>query len=175
VWIFFDMRHDLKEMLEEGGYLYFCLLGMVGYLAWRLDVSSSRRRATSPETIAPAAMMSVTLIVALSYLAITFFAGRVYCYIPVFKGGGDYTTESTATFQFDTRSTNSLPPNLLANGCQSKPVFIIQQNSSDFFLAITNGTNNPITWRHLGRSNKPNDIFVIKRDAVVSYEFGQSH
>ncbi|MGP8199473.1 MAG: hypothetical protein ACLQU4_08230 [Limisphaerales bacterium] len=175
VYVFSGLRHDIWEMLGEGGYLHFGLLGLSGFLLWRFDVFRQRREKVVPQAITPGYLMVVTLVMALSYLSVIFFAGRVYCYIPVYKGGGDFSTESPAIIQFDPRITNSLPTELLDVGCQSKPVFIIQQNSAAFFLAIPNATNNPTTWRRVGHTNKPSRIFVVRRDVVLTYQFEQSH
>jgi hypothetical protein len=173
--IFWDLGTDVREMLGEGGYLHYCLLALAGYLAWRADVSRERRRLTSPESLLPASLMSGILVTALVYLSVLFFASRVYCYIPVYKGGGDFTTESPSIIHFDPRTIDSLPAELLDRGSLSKPVFIIHQNSAMFFLAIPSPTNNPTTWRHVGHKNKPERIFVIRREAVSNYQVLQSH
>jgi hypothetical protein len=173
--IFWDLGADIREMLSEGGYLHYCLLALAGFLAWRGDVSRQRQRLTSPESRTPGALMNGILITALVYLSVLFFASRVYCYIPVYKGGGDFTTESPSIIHFDPQAVNSLPAELLAAGAQSKPLFIIHQNSDMFFLALPTQTNNPRTWRHVGHTNKPERIFVVQRKTVSSYQLLQSH
>lgn len=126
-------------------------------------------------------MLVSIMLVALIYLSVVFFATRVYCYIPVYKGGGDFTTESPAVFYFDEHFSNAIPAFAISgtgitnHTLQSVPLYILQQNSSAFFVAAASSSNNPHTWRQLGRSNKPTEVVVIKREAVVSYTFHQAH
>jgi hypothetical protein len=176
--IFWGLRLDLIEMVKEGGYLHFGMLSLAGFLLWRWDLNKERRMTEDPETRTPATVLTVTLVCPLIYLAVLAFGGRLYCYIPVNRGGGDFTTESPTLLQFDPAHTNSIPTavmDLSQQNCQSKPLFIVQQNSSAYFLAIPSTNNNQWTWRHLGLTNKPSEIFMIRRDAVVSYRYKQSH
>lgn len=175
-WIIFrDLWPMIRELLQEGGYLHFGLIAFAGFLAWRLDRTTTRRVAESPGTIAPATLITGTIIAALSILSVIFFAGRVYCFIPVYKGGGDFTTETTAVLLFDPKFTNSLPPELKIVGGRSTNLYIVYQNNSSFFLAVPTASNNPTTWRHVGHTNKPSKIYSIRKESVISYEFGQSH
>lgn len=135
------------------------------------------RRKSNPESIAPMTVFTMVLVFALTCVAVTIFGVRVYCYIPVYKGGGDFTTESAAILHFDPRFVNGVPKAIVdtnASTEQSKPVYVLQQSSGAMFVAVANATNNPTTWREMGRANKPTTIYMLNRDAVVAatYEYG---
>ncbi|HEY6183856.1 MAG TPA: hypothetical protein VIW67_16525 [Terriglobales bacterium] len=175
-YIFWGLRAELIEMVKEGGYLHFGLLLLAGFLLWRWDLGNERRKTQDPETRAPATMVTMALVCPLVYLSVLAFGGRIYCYIPVHRGGGDFTTESSALLQFDPHHTNSIPISIIdtsKQNLQSRPLFIVQQNNSAYFLALPTTNNNPWTWRHLGITNKPSEIIMIRRDAVVSYRYRQ--
>jgi len=177
LYVFKEEYRVLGEMLGEGGYLYFGLLVIIGLLLWRWDFRREQRKITHPESVTTMAVLTFTLVAALGFLAVLFFAARVYCYIPAFKGGGDFTTESQAVLHFDPRFSSSLPSQIMDSSKtnqQSLPVFILQQNTHAYFLALTNSANNPNTWRLVGRTNKPTTIYTVGREAVLatSYDYG---
>jgi hypothetical protein len=173
VYIFFDLWGLLWEMFKNAGYLYFGVLALAGVWIWRVDARSEDLKATRPEMLMPMAIICVTVVAALMYLAVLFFSARVYCYIPAFKGGGDFTTESPTLFRFDERFTNSISPDILdvRMPCVSKPLMVLQQSGTAFFVTTTSSTNNPTTWRKLGREFKPRTIYSIRRDAVVETSY----
>jgi uncharacterized membrane protein len=176
-----DSTDGLGKMLWPGGYLHFGLFLLAGFMAWRVDLSIQRRKKAAPETVRPVTTLAAIMLVALIYLSVVFFAATVYCYIPVYKGGGDFTTESPSIFYIEEHFSNAIPASVISrsgttnNVVQTVPLYILQQNGSAFFVAAATSSNNPSTWRQLGRSNKPTEVVVIKREAVVSYTFHQAH
>ena len=171
LFVFASLRALLWEMLTLGGYMYFLLLFLVGEFVWRLK---GRFDSDEGAGLFPTyAVMGLTLCAALFYISILCFAYRVYPYIPVAKGGGDYTDEPMCILKFDEKYEKSIPRNIIdthASSLQSKPLMLIDETDNRMFIAKPSATNNPVEWRKPGHLNKPR-IVTIRREAVTSVEY----
>jgi hypothetical protein len=175
VYIFWFLARILGEMFIEGGYFYIALMSLVGMLLWRIDTQSDKYREAG---LYPTVwVMAACVCGALMYLSTLAFAVRVYPFIPVNRGGGDYTTESTSVLTFDPDFASAIPKNLVdvkAASFQSNPVMILHDATETIFVAEKTETNGPEQWRRTGRQNKPQVIYSLKRSAVISITRTQS-
>jgi hypothetical protein len=173
----------VQTMFVEGGYLCYFFLALIGFLIykirrWVLEVTDVTVR-TGLIAIAVATIGAIYCLAALT------FAYRVYPFIPVSKGGGDYTDEHKVTLAFDTKYKDSLPAELLppaplllttnssglvttnvVQALTSLPVVIIEETSSIVFIASPSGVTDASLWRTPYPTNKPT-IIALKRDGIV--------
>jgi hypothetical protein len=165
--IFWGTIPIVWTMLLDGGYLCYGLLGLIGFIIHRLI-----KRFSEIEHIeyrSALSVIGVVLIGALYYLAVLGFAGRVYPFIPVIKGGGDYTNEKKAVLTIKREYSNSIPSQLIDGtqlGLKSLPLLIIEETPTSLILS----TNDPASLRRPGQTNKPT-ILTIKKDAEICDEF----
>lgn len=165
--IFKDTIPIVWDMLREGGYLCYGFWGLIGFIIYRLIKRSSEIEDTSYRF--SLFIIGLAVLGALYYLTVLSFAARVYPFIPVIKGGGDYTTEKKAVLSFSTQYSNSIPVEIIDSsqkGVMSVPLIIIEETASSFIVSA----NDPKNWRTPGQTNKP-DIVTIKKDAVTSLVF----
>lgn len=172
VVVFRSLPGLLWEMFHLGGYMYFLLVFLIGEFMWRLK---GRYDSDNGGGLFPAyASMGLTICAALFYLSTMTFAYRVYPYIPVSKGGGDYTEEPFCILKFDEKYEKSIPKDIIdltqTNCLQSKPVMLIDETDNRLFVAQTNAISNPIEWRKPGHLNKPK-IITIRREVVTGVEY----
>ncbi len=161
------------EMLMLGGYMYFLLVFLIGEILWRLKGRYDNDHAAG---LLPAyAVTGLTVCAALFYLATVTVADRVYPYIPVAKGGKDYTDEPKRILWFDEKYKNSIPAECIApqskgqESLRSIPLIVIEETDNNVFIAKVTTASNPGTWRKPGRAGKPL-IATIKRDAIASVQ-----
>jgi len=169
--VFRSLTALLWEMFKFGGYMYFLLIFLIGEFAWRLKGRFDSDNGAG--LVRPYMAMGVSLCGALFYLSTLVFAVRVYSYIPVAKGGGDYVDETLCIMRFDEASEKSIPADIIDSTkkpiLQSNPVVVIDETDNTLFVAMTDKTNNPNEWRKPGVANKPK-IIRIRRDVVTSIE-----
>lgn len=175
---FYSTLPQLWEMLRHGGIYCVVFALLTGMLItttfWRI----AEIQVHSARTIYMA--LGICLLGAFIYIAVLFFAYRVYPYIPVARGGGDFTAEDERVFTFDVKITNSLPRVLvddaITSAFQSKPVIVLHETSTVVHVAFKWSTNGlcceqtvigPAEWRLPGITNKPAEVFTIRRDAIV--------
>lgn len=104
------------------------------------------------------------------------FAYHIYPYVPAERGGGDYTTQRPTILTFDPQLMDSIP-DLLKNPSgkpESKKAVVLDETESTIFVAIPKATNTAgvvseiADWRKNTLDTRPQQIFAVKRDAVVS-------
>ena len=125
------------------------------------------------------------------YLSVIVFSYRVYPYIPVAKGGGDYSRgERIAILHFDPHAaTNSIPPfvieppplkefvgvddALARTELQSKHIIVIAETSDRLYFVVPKFPDDQekladelARWRLPGQDNKPKHIFCVKRELI---------
>jgi len=169
---FWHLWPMLWEMLRQGGYLYFGMIGLIITVLYRVDVNMSRyMRLGMKRTVI---LLAICICLAFAYLAILAFAARIYPYIPASRGGGDYTTEPPSVLTFDPRHSPNIPSQLLdrtTDQCRSNPLVILRETADTLFVAVPTKTNGPCQWRRLGRVSKPVELFALKREAVAVITF----
>lgn len=164
----------LLEMFVDAGYLYLGFILIIGMIIWWIDSNISAFRKAGHFGALLLSMGS--LLLAFTYLSIIVFANRLYPYIPVDRGGGDYTTQLTSILTFDTRLSSSLPKEIIDVGktkLQSYPVIILHESSNTLFLDLPHSTNDGdlekelAKWRRSGPQNKPETIYAISRSSII--------
>lgn len=178
VYIFGSLWSTLAEMLKEGAYIYVGLIAMIVVILWRVD----KRFDEYAKAGLGITMIAITsaLCLAFSYFAILVFAARIYPYIPAGRGGGDYTTEinTPSVLVFDSKFKDVFPAELIdesAQRLQSKPLFILRDTADNVIVAVPIKENKekgikengPFQWRKLGKDNKPQALFGIKREEIL--------
>jgi hypothetical protein len=169
IYIFWHLFRLLGKMFVEGGYFYIALMGLVGLLFWRVDCLREKYRTLGLYTTL--LLMCACVCGALMYLSTLAFAVRVYPFIPVTRGGGDYTTELPSVLTFDPDFMSAIPNDLVdwASGSpQSMPVMILHDSTDLLFVTRVSEANGPEQWRRPGRENKPDVIYSIKCSAVIT-------
>lgn len=167
--IFWETIPVVWTMLFEGGYLCYGFIGLLGYIIHRLARRFSEIKDGGYRN--SASIIAIAVGGAIYYLAVLAFASRVYPFIPVIKGGGDYTTEKKAVISFAPQYSNSIPSQIINTSqppLKSLPVTIIEESPTALILT----TNDPSLWHKPGQTNKPN-IVTIKKDAVISVELSK--
>jgi hypothetical protein len=169
IYIFWFLVPLLVEMFIAGGYFYIALIALIGVLFWRVDV---QRKAYEEWGLYPTIIiMCICVCGALVYLSTLAFAVRIYPFIPVSRGGGDYTTELPSVLTFDPDFTPAIPTALVdskAHSFQSMPVMILHDSTDILFVTQVSEENGPVQWRRTGRENKPQVIYAIRRAAVIT-------
>jgi hypothetical protein len=165
------------EMLKSGGYLYFTLVVVVLVYVWRI----LRRLPSSNTTFIRryVTMSCIPVIFSLGMLAVLFFGARVLPYIPVRKGGGDYTTERPSVIHFK-GATTAIPGDLLQRrvGAEpapgkpvpeevvSKPVIVLEETLPTICVALYSPSAIH-EWREPGPEKKPT-IYNLDRSIIAS-------
>ncbi len=180
IYIFWHLWPLIGEILWEGAYLYVGLIAMVIVILWRIDTRSESFSRMGLR----ATMVGITLALSLAFLyfAILVFAARIYPYIPAGRGGGDYTTETPSVLFFDAKFKDALPRDVIddsSDTLRSKPLYILRDTSEAVFVAVPVSENKernihengPPQWRRLGRENKPQALFAIKREAILATQY----
>lgn len=176
MYIFWSLRGTLAEMLKEGAYIYVGLIAMIAVILWRVDkrFDEYAKQGLGVTIIA----ITSAICLAFSYFAILIFAARIYPYIPAGRGGGDYTTEIKSVLVFDSKFKDVFPAELIdesAQRLQSKPLFILRDTIDNVIVAVpikenkdmNIKENGPFQWRKLGKDNKPQALFGIKREEIL--------
>jgi hypothetical protein len=155
------------EMVEEGGWLYLGLLMFLAINALWTDMNVERFG-----KIIVVSMLNISFVFA--YVAILVFAYRIYPYIPVERGGGDYTGEVPSVLTFDARFASSIPRQVISTNFQSKPLIVVHENPNHVFIYLPKATDktNLVTelsrWRLSGVANRPAVIYAIRQEAVIA-------
>jgi hypothetical protein len=95
-------------------------------------------------------MVAGCILVAIYYLSVLAFALRLYPYIPVTKGGGNYVDAPTAVLCFQETNAKFALPDLVgptSNDCiPSKPLQIIEETTTSVFVADPAAAGGPPAW-----------------------------
>jgi hypothetical protein len=114
-------------------------------------------------------VIAVCLIIATYYLSVLMFAIRLYPYIPVSKGGGDYVDAPNVMLCFQEVNAKFILPELLSsphhNECiKSRPLQIIEESSTSVFVADPDDAGGPKEWR----TGKKPKVYEVRKDKVGS-------
>lgn len=116
--------------------------------------------------------VTVCMGTALYYLALLAFAYGVYPFIPVAKGGGDFSATQNVILWWEKDSHESVPAILKEDSKQrhSRVLKIVEESPTLLFVADPNiESKPPASWRLWG-SNLP-DIVAVRRDLIQSIEY----
>lgn len=172
----------LREVLYEGGWVYIALLITIGILIWWLEKNPAHSKTEL--------VISICLQAAFAYLSVLWFAYRIYPYIPVERGGGDYSREpNAAILSFDPEVVKSIPDEIRSD-FTSYPLIILDETGTALFVTRPESQTNAKQfetvaksenisvlqaelrqWRLPGRENKPKRIVAVKRDSIISINF----
>jgi hypothetical protein len=172
LYLFWPMASLLWEITITGGYCYIGFCALAGYLVWRVIQRRADYVTGGIETPFLARVACIVLV--LGYLSIVTFAYRVYPYVPVHRGGGDYTTEAWSIIHFDDKLSKQIPLELIdpaKSPFQSKMLIVLRETPTTFYLTVPTSKAEVGAWRNSGRRNKPKTIYTIRRDAIVSVSY----
>jgi hypothetical protein len=163
----------------NNGFWYFIFIAMGVYLLWWYHTSLKsyffrHRLDFRLEYWAMALPIPATFF----YLAVLTFAHHIYPYIPAERGGGDYTAEQASILTFDVQFSNSIPAEIFdasRTNLQSRKAVVLDETANMIYIALpTNGLTEIAAWRQNlppttnHPNSRPQKIFAIKREAVVS-------
>lgn len=174
-------------MIGLDSYALHGLFGLLWLLLWRgagyflvfiflipviIERTRLRLRETQDRRMRTALRVVISCIIfALYYLSVLAFALRVYPYIPVLKGGGDYVNTPNVILCFQEANAKLVLPEVMAEpnsqAClRSKPVQLIEETSTSIFIADPND-GGPEAWRV---GTKP-QVIEIRRDRIASISY----
>jgi hypothetical protein len=185
VFIFWSVWTPLWTMVHEGAWLYVALVSNVIFILWRVSKAISRGQSR---------VISFCHVAVYGYLSVLVFAHRVYPFIPLSRGGGDYSEGGAlSVFTFDSHFSDSIPealvgsyhPSLSVSGTaqpnsqiptiQSKPVVILSESTELYFVLLPDQPYDSSEvikqlqkFRMIGPENKPKTVYAIKRDTVTA-------
>lgn len=159
----------LWDIIRNGGGYFFVFLLLALLLVERTRVRT--RELTDWRQRAALKIVAGCLLIAIYYLSVLAFALRIYPYIPVTKGGGDYVNAPTAVLCFQGNNEKLAVPDLVgstSNNCiSSKELQIIEETTSSIFVADPAAAGGPQAWI-IGK--KP-VVYEIRRDKVGSITY----
>lgn len=167
---FKGMFHHLWEILWGGGKYFLLFLFLIALTLERtrvrVKVVTDQRQKTVIKVIA------FCIVFSLYYLSVLAFALRLYPYIPVLKGGGDYVNTPTVVLCFQGANTTLNLPEIAGRqeptDClPSRQLQIIEETSSSIFVADPADAGGPSEWR-IGKKPK---VFEIRRDRIASITY----
>jgi len=167
----------LRAVFEEAGLAFFFFAGFMSMTA--LSIYRVQRRVG---TESHSATVGVALI-ACSFGAVSYFLGvlafsvGLYPFIPVARGGGDYSETGFVTLRFRRAPTapsprEGVPPEVLCDGenvNQSRPLRLIEMTQTDVYVAREKNPGDATKWR---RGPRP-QVFEIRREAVTSIMYSK--
>jgi hypothetical protein len=159
------------DSLRDGGYFYllFVLLVvlMLAFLQHFLPVFAKYRRAGA------LCAMNLSVTFSFLYLSIIAYAYHIYPYLPVTRGGGDYSADPKVSFlTFAREWVPAIPEEILQkNSLQSKPVTVLEDTADAVFVTLEHEQKEREKWRLVGMENKPPVIYALKKDAVVNITY----
>jgi len=169
----------LWEMLANEGYWYYIFASMAGLIIWATDHWNEAFKKEGLKMEFWNIMLPIVF--TFFFLSVLSFAYHIYPYIPVERGGGDYTTEKASILTFDPQLANSIPTEVFDQShhdLQSKKAVILDETANAIIFTIPKSTNltGVMTeirlWRRNTPDTRPQRIFVVKREAVVSPRSG---
>jgi hypothetical protein len=163
----------LWHILLDGGWIFFAFLLTGAFLAERTRVRSKQFSGFRAKLTLK--VLSGGLIIATFYLSVLAFALRIYPYIPVPKGGGDYVGSPNVVLCFQGANEKLALPELVGttqNDCiRSKELQIIEESATSIFVADPNDAGGPQSWR----TGKKPMVYEIRRDKVGTITYLNPH
>jgi hypothetical protein len=165
-WIFEPLVPLFWQMLEQGAWLFLVTVFVAGVMIWWIESKNIRGTRLAMVLMLPAMF---------AYLSVIVFAYRIYPYIAVERGGGDFSRrDQTFVLFFDKQLTGSVPQEILSlsTNFQSKPLTVLDETPDTFFVSTETSHEAHVRWRKLGVTNKPAKVFAIKSKVVTGVAFG---
>lgn len=163
----------LWEIFWGGGKYFFLFLLTAAFLAERTRVRS--KQFSDYRAKLTIKVLGGCLIIATCYLSVLAFALRIYPYIPVTKGGGDYVGAPNVVLCFQGANEKLALPELVGttqNDCiRSKELQIIEESATSIFVADPNEVGGPQSWR----TGKKPVVYEIRRDKVGTITYLNPH
>lgn len=155
----------LFEVLLGGAY-FLILVYLIGLLIWRTYILSVNKQNRREQT--PLLLFGLCIIILLYVFSVLTFAVRIYPYISVNNGGGDYSYTSTVILCFGEDNKSSIPREILEGNLNgslcSKSLILIEETAVSIFVADPNSAGGPAQWRR-GKGPK---VIELHRDKVES-------
>lgn len=156
------------------GFLYEVFLGgayslifacMIGYLIWRTYERTANRHRREQVLLM---LLALCTIVPLYFLSVLSFAARIYPYIPVRNGGGDYSSERPIILCVDEAGKSALPEEVFEGSSKehlcTRDLMLIEETTTSIFVADPDAAGGPAQWR----TGKGPRVIEIRRDKIVS-------
>lgn len=163
-----------SEVLWEGGYFYVGFSALCGHLVWRILQRRADYQSVKLQITFLARVTCIVLV--LGYLAVVTYAYRIYPFIPVHRGGGDFTTEAWSVITFNDHSVAQVPQELLSDSAQtasthSKSLVVLRETPSTLYVATPHDATEVAAWRRTGRENKPTVVYALNRSMILSISY----
>jgi hypothetical protein len=161
-----ELARLIRHHPPKGGVYYVLFIFLCVYLAVRTYVfSRSIPNSEKPKVyVAGAVLISTTY-----FLSVLAFAYRIYPYIPVAKGGGDYTHASRVILQPNPENIWNLPDALFEDPATrtrpSRLLVLIEQTPDAVYVARIDDEDGPRVWR--GMERLPT-VMEVSRDELLS-------
>jgi hypothetical protein len=161
----------LWDIFWDGGIYFFLFLLTAAFMIERVRVRGNQYADVRMKLTLQ--VLGGCLIIAAYYLSVLAFTIRIYPYIPVTKGGGDYVGAPNVILCFQGNNEKLAVPALIgsntSNDCiPSKEFQIIEESATSIFVADPNDAGGPKSWR-VGPA-KP-IVYEVRRDKVGSITF----
>jgi len=169
LWLDRKLTHglwaDLNRMFfpPNGGLYYYGLIILALFVAQRLYTRVRQYRLSAIR--GPFIVLGTGVLASLFFFSVLSFASRVYPYIPVGKGGGDYQKAGLIILHFTRDSKPQLPEEIIdvsEEEIVSVPLILIEETSSVLYAAIP---GQAADWRNF--KNLP-DIYAIQMLHITS-------
>ena len=156
---------DLYRMFlpPTNGLYYYVLILFCLFVVQRVYTRLSQHRASAIRV--PFLLLAAGIIASLFFFSILSFATRVYPYVSVSKGGGDYRHSTPVVVHFTNTSKELIPSEIVdpsEPGIVSIPLTLIEQTSSTLYVAIFERQRD---WRTF---EKLPDIYAIQMVNVTA-------
>jgi hypothetical protein len=163
---FVNLGRFIRHHPPKGGVYYVLFISLCFYLAVRTYVFSSglQKSEKLKVYVAGAVLISTTY-----FLSVLAFAYRIYPYIPVAKGGGDYTHASRVILRSRPDNIWNLPDPLFEDPATrtapSRLLVLIEQTPDAVYVARVDDEGGPSQWR--GMEHLPT-VMEVSRDELLS-------
>jgi hypothetical protein len=158
-------------VLPSGGIYYVVFMLLIPYTLYRANQRASL--ITLPNGKLMFRLSAISLCFIFYFLSVVTFALRVYPFVPVSKGGGDFSEGPCIAWNNGVSGTNLLSTSwyFAANGLAASNCFVVIEETSDvLFLANTNDANGPTMWREMRQLPT---VVEVKRDTAYPIVYRQ--
>jgi hypothetical protein len=155
-----------------GAVYYIFFIAMVPYVVERSNFQS--HKTNHPRSKIEIKLIGVSFGLMFLFLAIIAFALRVYPYIPVAKGGGNFIESPRVKLTF--RPVSGIPGGIDTNNpvvvalSSTNAYVIIEESASSLFLANVNDAGGPRVW--VDMRQLPH-VLEVRRDAIDQITYTQ--
>ncbi len=160
IFVFRDLWPLLFNMAYYGAWIYVLLMGVAGIFIYLATTTQAKGGMMAINLCAPFTFL---------YLATLVFAYRVYPYIPIQRGGGDYSSDNiTCTLCVNYEGKAALSPFFRVDADDEFYVTVLDENSTTLFVTYGTTPEERSVWKAPGNATKPSPIIALKRDTVIS-------